>query len=99
MATPKDCIAERRFEILSGKESRFCRLVFFKPVCVNEAECEWECEFSIEDEGLTTFRSVNGIDSLQALKLALDIAKVEVASLGEKYKSKIKFLGQRDLML
>ena len=84
---------ERSYELDGQEES--VKLYVGKPQQVSESE--WYCEYQFIGIGNESIKKSRGIDSIQALLNALDIAPILLRSLaGDEYK--ITFLGRDELM-
>lgn len=80
-------IAERIFEHNDGE----LRVQIAAP---ERAGDDWGCTYRIVEAGKERSQTAYGVDSLQALLLALDVVRVEV-----KNTSGVRFMGAEDLFL
>lgn len=92
----KEVLVCRKFEILNSTNEviHHFELIIFKPIQIGE---DWVCRYFISDAPLRPQKEIFGIDSFQALSLAIKLAKEEIELLSKKMI--IKFLGQDDLWL
>ncbi len=89
-------LISRKFEILNSTNEviRTFDLIIFKPIQMGE---DWSCHYYFSDTPQSSQKEIFGIDSFQALSLAIRLAKDEIELLSKKMN--IKFLGQEDLWL
>ena len=92
----KEVLVCRKFEILNSTNQviQHFELIIFKPIQIGE---DWVCRYFISDAPLRPQKEIFGIDSFQALSLAIKLAKAEIEGLS-RY-SKITFLEDDDLWL
>lgn len=76
-------VAERQFEVLEGAKRRDARVVIYSPVKVSEEE--WTCEYKLEGFSKDVARKAHGVDSYQALHLALKLIATDIA-MADEYK-------------
>lgn len=69
-------IAERRLEILDGKNRHAVDIRIFQPQKV--ADHEWRCEYEIGWPNAARRFAGHGIDSVQALNIALQMVGTEI---------------------
>lgn len=89
-----EVIATREYLIIEDGGSKLPLVVnIFKPKL---DEGDWRCHVEIHERGNSWPHSVVGIDSLQAIDIAIQSVKKEIISLQKYYKGAIEFLGQKD---
>jgi hypothetical protein len=88
----RDVIAERVFRRADGRE---VRALIGRPR--RKAKGEWVCEFQVLGVRHSKVYSVPGVDSLQALQLALGMMMVQLESYQQKHG--LTFLGDSYLAL
>jgi hypothetical protein len=97
-----DVIAEREFALTkpSGRKARI-RVRFGKPVLGKGASRRdpWWCPVEVKGAGLDSFRPVAGIDSLQALILALELVTRVLPDEVERAGFRIEFLGDSERLV
>ena len=62
-----------------------------------EANDDWSCTLRISENGSVRNYDFYGIDSFQALNLALKMVPIEIKNLESKYGRSLKFLNGGDL--
>jgi hypothetical protein len=73
----EDVFCEREFQILLGDEAKSFAVRWMKPV--PDPRCDWSCTYSISWPHLPEKkRTIFGIDSVQALQLAMQAAATEL---------------------
>jgi len=90
-----DVIAERKFEFTS-KAAAQCsvRVRFGRPVQGRKAVDEpWWCPVQVRGAGLDLFEAIPGVDSLQALILALETANELLLSQAARARGTVSWLG------
>lgn len=89
-----DPIATREYEIVDegGLKSPF-KLFLFTPFLDKE---DWCCKVEVHERGSIWNHEVKGIDSLQALNLAISVLKTEVFAFQKKFNGKLLFLDQKE---
>ncbi len=90
-------IAEREFELVGRGGARVVRLRIGKPRRADGGEgftCVYRID-GLDDEPRT--RALSGVDSLQALRAAMDIALVELGNSAGGRAGRLTFLGSRVL--
>lgn len=94
-----DVIAERNFVLTksSGRRARL-RVRFGRPVKGKGTfqRDPWWCPIEVKGAGLDSFRSVAGIDSLQALILALELVTRVLPTEAERAGFRIEWLGDSE---
>jgi hypothetical protein len=97
-----DVIAQREFVLTSrsGRKARI-RVRFGKPVLGKGASRRdpWWCPVEVRGAGLDSFRPVAGIDSLQALILALELASRVLPDEVERAGFRIEWLGDSERLV
>lgn len=97
-----DVIAERQFVLTrpSGRKTRI-RVRFGKPIRGKGASRSgpWWCPVEVKGAGLDSFRPVAGIDSLQALILALELASNVLPDEVERAGFRIEWLGDSERLV
>jgi hypothetical protein len=97
-----DVIAEREFALTSssGRKARI-RIRFGKPIKGERASWRdpWWCPVEVKGAGLDSFRPVAGIDSLQALILALELASTVLPDEVEAAGFRIEWLGDSERLV
>lgn len=93
-----DSIACRVFHLDRGRGAETVAISIGRPCLISESDDEWVCEIRIEDSLGTAVRPTYGIDSLQALRLAMRLLEVTVEALQVQYGHSITFLDDRDLL-
>lgn len=69
-----DIFVERKFKIKKG-DDRECILRFYAPT---PAVVDYECKFAINGLGRDMCFTVVGVDAIQALLLAIELARYEI---------------------
>jgi hypothetical protein len=97
-----DVIAEREFVLTrpSGRKTRI-QVRFGKPIRGKGASRgdPWWCPVEVEGAGLESFRPVAGIDSLQALILALELASRVLPDEVERAGFSIEWFGDSERLV
>jgi hypothetical protein len=60
---------------------------------------EWICSIIVSENSIVKKLDVRGIDSFQALRLAMNLLNDEITFLMDKHKENIKYLGQCNLLI
>jgi hypothetical protein len=83
----------------NGEQER-AELKIFEPYPFSETGADFRCEFEVDGLGDGARRFADGVDSLQALQLALNVAAVYVESFRSKgMRIRWKFAAGDDLSL
>ncbi len=89
-------IAERLFLLRDRAGDRPVRVEFGEPrqdvVVINGTD--WRCPLRITVEAESTVRSIVGIDSLQALQLAINLARSELEAMAERPRTVLVYLDE-----
>ena len=85
-------VADRQFEVLEGAVTRDARVIVYSPVKVSDEE--WTCEYKLEGFSTERVRKAIGVDSYQALYLALKILATEVAITDEYKSGRLSLFGE-----
>jgi hypothetical protein len=97
-----DVIAERSFDLRRGAK-RLGRVTvrFGRPIREPkpDASAPWFCPVSISGAGLRFFTAVAGVDSLQALILALELATTIVPSEAARIGAQVEWLGDDERLI
>ena len=97
-----DVIAERKFE-LKRKRGRASRVTvrFGRPVQEPnpDTSAPWFCPLSISGRGLNFFVAVGGIDSLQSLILALELATTMVPLEAARLGAEVQWLEDNERLI
>ncbi|EMO73581.1 DUF6968 family protein [Leptospira santarosai] len=64
-------IAERKLSLKVGRKKQTVLIRIGKPKISNDPKMDWYCPFQISKIGLDTIKAAHGIDSIQALLLAM----------------------------
>jgi hypothetical protein len=87
----QDIVAERVFQRVDGKE---VRAIVGRP---RKTKQDWVCEFQVLGVGHSKVYKLEGIDSLQALQMALGMMVVQLESYQDEHG--LTFMGETGLML
>lgn len=89
-------IAERSFIFRDEAGEHLVRVEFGEPsqdvVVVNGTD--WRCPLRITFGAKSTVRSIIGIDSLQALQLAMNLARVEIKTIASRPGAALVYLDE-----
>lgn len=87
-------VAEREFMIIEGAELRPARVLVYAPEKISDNE--WKCEYRLVGFSKDRARKAYGVDSYQALYLALKILATEIAITDEYKGGKLTLFGKAD---
>ena len=88
-------VAERLFESIQGSSKVSINITY----PVKNRKSEWTSSVNIFSGDNCQTKAVFGIDSMQALFHATELAKIEIANLNLDHDGKLTFLGQENLIL
>lgn len=86
-------IAERELDYYSEKGKEILIVTLGKPRLDSDPEGGWECPIQIGEKVKLAY----GIDSYQALSMALQLISIELRYLSNKQNTNLKWLGMDDL--
>lgn len=95
-----DVIADREFE-WSTQDKKYVKLkvTIYKPYPVSGDQNSWRCKWKVQQPDKTVERYAGGVDSLQALRIGMEMLKIEIESFTMQYKGVLTFLHQDRLWL
>jgi hypothetical protein len=92
---PEDIVAERFLAFQDDStEAKEVRIILGKPV-ESHGKAEYACQVQIVGLSDEKVRTIYGVDSIQALQLALKFA----SQMLENYRPKLRWLGNEDIGL
>ncbi|MDI7182678.1 DUF6968 family protein [Leptospira santarosai] len=90
-------IAERKLSLKVGRKKQTVLIRIGKPKISNDPKMDWYCPFQISKIGLDTIKAAHGIDSIQALLLAMKMIEAILVHFQKSNPGKLTWLNQEYL--